>query len=121
MNCDASFVGGKVALAFVVHDDAGLLVVAITKQVRLSSAYEAKMKSIEWAMSFASSKPWNNLSFSLDSLAVVKEIKSSQDPSGWFTKDFILCIRSLLSSKCWNFLGMSDILISLHIILQRRH
>lgn len=64
------------------------------------------MKSIEWAMNFAASKPWNKLSFSSDALDVINEIKSLKDPSGQHTRDFFLCIRLVLRSKgydlTWN-------------------
>lgn len=102
MNCDAAFVDGKAAFAIVARDDDGLLVVAMTKLVRLSFAYEAKIKSIGWASAFASGKPWNNLNFSSDALAIVREIKSSKEPSCWFTRDSVLCIRYLLFSKNWD-------------------
>lgn len=51
MNCDdAAFKDGKAALAFGVHVEDGLLVVARTKLLCLSSAIEAEVKVIEWAI-----------------------------------------------------------------------
>lgn len=50
MNCDAAFKDGKAALAIVVWDEDGLFVVARTKLLSLSSALEAEIKAIEWAI-----------------------------------------------------------------------
>lgn len=66
MNCDAAFVDSKVALAFVVRDDAGLLVVTRTRLLQASSAYEARTKAIECAISLSSGKLWSNMCFSSD-------------------------------------------------------
>lgn len=80
--CDAEFIDDRDALAFVVHDDVGFFVVVRTKLLRFFSAYEAKMKAIEWAISFASSKPRNKVCFFSYAHAVVNEINSSKDPFG---------------------------------------
>lgn len=52
INYDAIVVKDKAALAFVVRDDEGLLIMALTKLVLAQSMYEAKLKAIEWVTSF---------------------------------------------------------------------
>lgn len=96
-------------MALVVRDDDGLLVMACFKLFPMSFAYEAEMKTIEWTVTMAASKPWNKLRFSYDALAAVNGIKSSKDPSGWQMRESMLCIRSILMSKGGSLLGMQDL------------
>lgn len=106
MNCDAEFLDGKAALAFVVRDEACLLVVDRTKLLRLSSALEAEMKAIEWAIRSVCDNPGRNFCFSSDALVAVNEINSLKDPTGWYTREAVLFVRSILAEKewklCWN-------------------
>lgn len=101
VNCVATWANGKAAMTVVVCDDDGLLVMACSKLPPLFSAYEAKMKTIEWAVTLAAIKPWNKLIFSSDAMVAVNKIKSSKIPSRWHTKESVICIRVILISKGW--------------------
>lgn len=68
----------------------------------VASVYEAETKAVEWATSCALGLNWNKLSFSSNANMVVKEINSSKDPVGWFTRDSVLHVRSLLLVNDWN-------------------
>lgn len=92
---------GHVAFAMVVRDDDEMLVMACSKLAPVSSAYEAEMKSLEWAINAVAKKPWKNLSFSLDALEVVNWVKSSREPLGWFSRDSIMSTRAIILSKRW--------------------
>lgn len=89
------------AFAMVVWDDDGVMVMACSKLALVSSAYEAEMKYLDWAVNAAAKKPWRNLIFSSDALEVVNEVKSSREPLGWFSRDSIMCIRDIIFSKGW--------------------
>lgn len=101
VNCDTAWVNGKATMAMVVWDEDGLLVMACSKVSSASSAYEAEMKTVEWAVTSAARKPWNKLMFSSSALTVVNEMKSSNDPNGWYMKESVFSIRAMLNSKGW--------------------
>lgn len=84
-----------------MQDEEGLLFYALTKLTKAQSALDAKLKSLEWAVTFVSIRQWKYLCFSTDALEVMNDINSARDPLGWFSKDSILCIRALLSSFGW--------------------
>lgn len=92
VNCDAAFLECRAALAFVVRDDTGLLVVARSKLLRLSSASEAETKC---------DIPRKNYCFSSDALVVVNDINSSKDPTVWSTREVILKARHTFVEKEW--------------------
>lgn len=99
VNCDVAWRVGVFAFAMVVSDDDGLLVLADTKLSPVSSVVEVELKAIEWAITFITSKPWNNLSFSSDVLVAVNEILTLRDPSGWHTSELVGVIRSMIRNK----------------------
>lgn len=93
VNCDAAFLEGRAALAFVVRDDTCLLVVARSKLLCLSSASEAETKAIEWAICSSCDILGKNYCFFSDALVVVNEINTNKDPTGWSTKEVVLKTR----------------------------
>lgn len=102
INCDATFKDGKAALAVVICDDDGLHIVVRTKLLCLSSAYEAKVKALEWATCIAGKMQWRNFSFSSNAKGVVNEINSSKIPLSWFTRKAVMLICKTLFDKGWN-------------------
>lgn len=81
-NCDTAFSNGKAALAVIIRDEDSLMVKALAKTIVASSAYEAEVGAVEWAVSVAQAGEWDRFVFSFDALQVVEEINSAKVPRG---------------------------------------
>lgn len=116
VNCDVAFKDSKGALAFVVRNEACLFVVARTKLLCLSSAFETETKAIEWAIWCPCENLERNFYFSSDVLGVVNEINSSKEPRvGLLEMLFCLSYR-LLHIKIGSSARMIEHPINLLII-----
>lgn len=86
-------------MAYIVRDEHGLLFQASSKCFAASSAFEAKVLALDWAVLEATRQNWRNFIFSSDSLQMIKTIKAGKEPGGWTTRIQVKQIRHHLGSK----------------------
>ena len=101
VNTDAAFKEGAAALAMVVRDSCGKVLLLQTKLETAHSPMEAELKALSWALESVVSMSWRNLIWSSDAQFMVKEINSNSDPCEWNTRYMVLSCRELLSSNGW--------------------
>ena len=101
INTDAAFRNGGAAIACVVRDFLGNIVLLATKVTSCSSTYAAELMAIDWACDFADHFAWRNLIWSSDALTVVKDINSTEEPRGWDTRYLILKCKNFLKPFSW--------------------
>lgn len=101
LNTDATLCDGKVALAFVIRNENGVIIHLASKLVDCETALEAEILAILLATEEAEALGWNKIIWSTDSANSAKEINSSKDPDGWNTRDNILHIKARFAIFNW--------------------
>ncbi|KAF3438471.1 hypothetical protein FNV43_RR21233 [Rhamnella rubrinervis] len=81
-NIDAAFKEGAAALALVVRDEQGQVVFLASKLDRATSAMEAELKALVWALQLARVEPWQQVIWSSDVKNIVSEVMLSSEPCG---------------------------------------
>lgn len=70
-------------LPLVVKDDQGEIILLKRKFGRFGLAHEAETCALEWASEVAADNNWDNVIWSSDALAMVKEVSDVQEPGSW--------------------------------------
>lgn len=75
------------------------------------NAQEAKVLALLWASEVADQKGSRNVEWSMDVVAVVKEVLSNKIAEEWNTRHAILKILSKFNSYSWKLGGTLEVLI----------
>lgn len=102
LNTYAAFCDGKVALAFVLRNDKGVIIHLASKLDDCETAIEVELLAILLAIEEAEAMGWNNIIWSSDSASSVKEIISIKDSEGWrTTRVSLLQIKARFAQSNW--------------------
>lgn len=101
-NTDATFKNGEATSALVIRDERGKLLFLKSKPFCCSSALQAELQTLHWALNLVKDNPISDMERWSDFLLLVNEVDSSFDPSIWSLRHSILECRSILVGKSWN-------------------
>lgn len=102
INSDAACINGGSSFAFVVIDNKEDVIEMASKPSGHTSAFEAELAALAWAVEYAVEKNQSNVFWSLVAVEVVKEILSKDDPKGWSSRYTLLQVRSLFARFDWH-------------------
>lgn len=91
------FLMGALCSGLYFRDNKRDVIKMDSKLSRHKTVFEAELAAVAWAFDYAAEINWNNIYWSLDATAVVKEIISKEDPKCWSTRYTLLQVRTLLA------------------------
>lgn len=101
VNTAVAFKDGLAAVAFVVRDSLGNVVMPASSLENVGSAEAAELQAICFAADYVSSLKGNNILWSSDAQFLVKEIISSSEPRGWDTRYLVLQCKWWFTERGW--------------------
>ncbi|KAF3449996.1 hypothetical protein FNV43_RR06075 [Rhamnella rubrinervis] len=101
VNVDAAFKMEEAVAAMVVRDNEGKILLLDTCIFTAMSAFDAEIKTLNWAASKASSCGWKNLIWISDAKEAVRLILDHSVPANWPSRDEIKFLRNIFTREDW--------------------
>lgn len=95
-NVDAAWIANQAAIAVVVCNFKGDLVLGAANGIEAQLAKMAELKAIKWASSLLEEKGWEKVDWRSDAKRVVDIVSFQGEPTSWWYRKYIIEIQNRL-------------------------